>query len=465
MAVPGPSVVNLSINALTFAVVAISLYFVLKQRPSQFPYVKTLLALVHIFFEGVIVMEVVRNLVTTVPVIDWYTDIATSFVLWDVVLLTVISNVVYIRPGGKGILGRLRPVFLRWPHGFVLACFMVFIGGSEVYLVGQHPYSVVNLQTLDGVSLPSTAFNATFLNITLGTLIFFFAYPTVLLIRATLQVKDPEVRRALTILPFCWGGIGAELFVFNGYLVSLGYDLVAIGYVLAGIVFGVAASIFRRATLLSTFFEPMAVPVIRAPPRVTGPSEPQISPSVPVLMEVDPAANYEAAVKGYASQAASTGTQTYAFTSKGSAVYNSLSSVTGIKFFLLTSKVSYPRPSEVTTELLVPENDTAVLLDLLDKTISSNRETPILLIFDNLSNFILYLGFETTYKFIKRANEILDRPRTYGVYLVTAGAHDERVMSLLRSIFQMHIAYDSDGLRVTRAAAAEETSGTAETGA
>ena len=466
MATSGLSIVNLSSDVLTFVIVAISLYYVLKQKPSQFPYVKTLLALVHVFFEGVIVMEILRNLVTTVAVVDWYTNVASSFILWDVVLLTLISYVVYVRPGGKGILGRLWSVFIRWPHGLVLFGFMVFIAASDIYLVGVHPYSAVELEALDGVILLSTAFTPTFLNLTLATLLFFFAYPTVLLIRATLQVKDPDIRRALMILPFCWGGIGTELFVFNGYLVALGYDLVAVGYVVAAIVFGVAASIFRRATLLSTFFEPIPVPSVKAPPRVTGPSEPPIPPSVPVLMEVDPSTNYETAMKSYVAETASRGSLVYAFTSKGSAIHNGLSSVVGVRFYLLTSTVSYPRPSSDPTELLVPENDTAILLDLLDKTIASTGETPVMFVFDNLSNFILYLGFETCYKFVKQANEILNRSKVSTIYLVTAGAHDERAMSLLRSLFQMHLAYDAGGLRVTRTAATEQKPGkTVETGA
>ncbi|MDG7022371.1 MAG: lipoate--protein ligase family protein, partial [Nitrososphaerota archaeon] len=49
-------------------------------------------------------------------------------------------------------------------------------------------------------------------------------------------------------LPFCWFGIGAEVLVFNGFLVTLGYDLIPIGYSIAGILFGVTAAIFRRAS-------------------------------------------------------------------------------------------------------------------------------------------------------------------------------------------------------------------------
>jgi len=453
----GPSVVNLSIDILTFAIAAISLYFVTQQKPSQYPYVKSLLILVHIFFEGVVVLETLRNVITTPSFTDLYTVGATSFILWDVVLLTIIAYSVYVRPGGRGILGRLKSIFLRWPHGFILATFLVYMGASEAYLGTQHPWSIVSLTTLDGVTLSSTSFNPTFLYDSLLTLVFFLAYPTLLLIRETLQVRDPDVKRALVILPFCWVGIGAELLFFNGYLVAIGFDLIAVGYVIAALAFGIAATIFRRASLISSFFQPIPgiSPAVLPAARREGPV---LAAALPALLVVDPAANYEAAVRDFAAEKVSRGGLVYVFTSKGSPIYNSLSALAGARFFILTSQVSYPKTSDKENELLVPQNDPAVLLDLLDKTIASTADTPVSFVIDSISDFILYLGFESSYKFVKQANEILDRPKVSSLYLITTGAHEERVMSLTKSLFRMHLTYDAAGLKVTRATSAESTS-------
>ncbi|MDE1854227.1 MAG: hypothetical protein KGI38_10860 [Thaumarchaeota archaeon] len=459
MAASGLSVINLSIDALAFAIAAISLYFVSQQKPSHYPYVKSLLILVHVFFEGVVLLEILRNIFTSDPFLEVYTILATSFILWDVILLTVIAYSVYVRPGGRGALGRLRSIFLRWPHGFVLAAFIVFIGGAEVYLAAGHPYTVVPLTSLDGAVVPSTKFDNTFLAVSLLTLVFFLAYPTTLLIRETLQVKDHDIRRALVVLPFCWVGIGSELLVFNGYLVAIGYDLVAVGYAIAALVFGVAATIFRRASLLSSFFEPLPGVVSRQGPTLLKEAGSPLDVSMPVLLEVDPSTNYEAALTGYANEKISAGGLVYAFTSKGSPVYNSLAEIRGVRFYLMTSHVSYPKSSDKENELLVPQNDMAVLLDLLDKTTSSTSGTPISVVFDNISDFVLYLGFESSYKFVKQANEILDRPKVSSVYLMTIGAHDERVLSLTKSLFRMHAIYDSQGLRMTRGSGATPAPG------
>jgi hypothetical protein len=444
-------VVNVSIDILTFAIALISMFFVSQQKPSQYPYVKNLLIFVHFFFEGVVLLEIARNFISTAGFLELYTLLATSFIFWDVLLLTVIAYSVYVRPGGRGIVGRLRSLFVRWPHGFIIGTFIVYLAGADYYLGTAHPYKIVDLITIDSVHVLSTAFNTSFLYVSFLTLVFFLAYPTVLLIRETLQVKDPDVRRALVILPFCWVGIGGELLIFNGYLITLGYDLVAIGYAIAALVFGVAATIFRRASLLSSFFEP--IPGIAPGMVPVGPKGERgaLDAKLPVLMEVNPSTNYETAVKGLAAANVAAGGLVYVFTSKGSPVYNSLSDLSGVRFYILTSRVSYPKTGERETELLVPQNDMAVLLDLLDKTIASTSGSSVSVIFDSVSDLILDLGFESTHKFIKQANEILDKPTISSLYLITAGAHDDRVMSLARSLFRMQAVYDSSGLHVTRA--------------
>ena len=452
MTASGLPFVSVSIGIFAFAVTGISLYFVSRQRPSQYPYLKGLLILVHAFFEVIIVLDILRNLFPgSASYIGVYSVLAPDLIYLDVVLLTVIAYSVYVRPGGRGAVPRLRSVFVRWPHGLILGAFVVFIALAEGYLTFFSPYTVVQLTSLGGVLVPSPRYNQTFLDLSLGTLAFFLAYPTILLVKSTSHVRDPGIRRRFFILPFCWLGIGAEVLVFNGYLVTIGYDFIALGYAIAGLLFGVTATIFRRASLLSTFFEPVpGVPMAGGPQ--PGEAGGVLDAPMPVLLEVDPSANYETSVAGLARAKTSSGGLVYVFTSRGSPVYNGVSGIAGVRFYVLSSSVSYPSSSDKENELLIPQNDMAVMLDLIDKTVSSTSGTPVTLVFDSISDFILYLGFESTYKFLKQANEILSRPGASAVYLVTSGAHDERVVSLTRSLFRMHAAYDQAGIRITRGA-------------
>ncbi len=451
MAAPYSGVLSPSVDLFTIAIVAISLYYVYKQQPSQYPYVKGLLIGVHFFFEGVVAFEFLRNYFTDPTFMNVYTIAATSFILIDVILLTAIAMSVNFRPGGVGIPGRVRAMFGRWPHGIIFAAFLTYIAIMELYLVTAAPYQIVQLTDVAGTARTSTQFNGPFLILTVLVLVFFLSYPSALLISATRQSKDADVKRALIILPTAWTGIGVELLVFNGFLITVGIDAVSFGYVIAAIAFATTASTFRRASLLSSFFEPLSQVV---PP--TSPFSNRIATSgvtfegAKSLLQVDPSSNYEDAVKEFAIEQISSGGLVFVFTSRGSPVFNALSATAGVRFYLMTTKVSYPKPTDSPNEILVPQNDQAVLLDLIDKTVTSTAGNKASVIFDSISDLIQYGGFESTYKFIKQSNEILSSPQVSALFLLASGAHEEKVLSLTRSLYPNHLTYDSRGLRLTR---------------
>ena len=457
MAAPLSAALSPSVDLLTFAIAAISVYYVYKQQPSQYPYVKGLLIGVHLFFEGVIVFEFLRNfyvdpnLPATQLFMDVYTVAATSFILWDVILLTAIAMSVNFRPGGVGIWGRIKTMFGRWPHGSIFAAFIVYVAVMEIYLVTAAPYSILQLTDVAGAIRVSTQFDSLFLILTVLVLLFFLSYPSALLISATRKAKDPAVRRALIILPTCWTGIGLELLIFNGYLITGGIDAVSFGYVIAAVAFATTAAIFRRASLLSSFFEPLPQFVLPTSPFSNRIATAGVSfEGAKSLLEVDTSSNYEDAVKEFAVEQISKGALVFVFTSRGSPVFNALSDMAGVRFYMMTSKVSYPKPTEVPNEVLVPQNDQAVLLDLLDKTVTSTAGNKASVILDSISDLILYGGFEGTYKFIKQSNEILSSSAVSSLFLLASGAHEEKILNLTRSLFPNHLLYDARGLRLTR---------------
>ena len=170
------------------------------------------------------------------------------------------------------------------------------------------------------------------------------------------------------------------------------------------------------------------------------------------LLEVDSSLAYEQVVVDFAVELSSNNLPVYAFTSKGSPVYNALNRVPGVRFYILSGKVSYPRPDDQPYQILVPNNDHAVLLDLLDKTIASNSATGAAIIFDSVSDMVILTGVESAYKFLKQANESMGGNKVASIFLMTAGAHEERVVNVLRGLFPNILVYDSSGLRMTRTA-------------
>lgn len=449
MPASGFPLVNLVVDVVAFEVTAASLYFVARQKRSQYPYLKSLLVLVHVVFELIIVQDVLRTLAKSPSLVGDYTVFAASLVFVDVLLLTLIAHSVRVRPGGKGFRERVRSIFGRRPHGPILAAFIGYLAAGEAYLLLYRPFEVVQLKTLGGSLAYSPRFGTVYLAVTGLTLVFFVAYPTFLLVREGLSARDLAMRRRFFVLPFCWVGVGVEILLFNGLLPARGYDYIAVGYAVAAVLFGVTAGIFRQTSVLSAFFEP-----VRGASLARGEVVPsEVAPldsSIPLLLEVDPSSNFEPALAALARGKTSAGGLVFVFTSVGSPSHNALQGIQGIRFYLMTGQVSYPTRTEKENQLLVPQNDIAVLLDLIDRTVSSTGGAPLLLVFDSATDLILYLGFESTYKFLKQANEIVSKPAVSTVYLVVQGAHDERTSSLLKSLFRKQLMFDAAGLRVTR---------------
>jgi len=63
---------------------------------------------------------------------------------------------------------------------------------------------------------------------------------------------------------------------------------------------------------------------------------------------------------------------------------------------------------------------------------------------------VLSAGFEGTYKFVKQVNETTGNGRTSALFLMTLGAHDEKVVSFVRSLFPTQLVDESGGLKITR---------------
>jgi hypothetical protein len=446
-----------AIILFTLGFTGLSGYFVYRQNTTLYREVKVLLLYVHIFFGGVLILEFLRNVLPTTEVkgvfISVYTILGTSFILWDVLLLMTVGAAVYLKPEGEGIRKLVTAIIKKRIVGSVYLAIMAFTLLVDAYLVIFQPFTPLQVTNIVGNPVESTSFSQTYLAFVLMVLILFLIYPTALFLSARANTKDRQVRRALLLLPIVWSAIGLDLVIFNGFLLSNGIDDVAVGYFFASIAFAVTATIFRRASLLSGFFGPISALQIDTPTFAFSQSLDISSSSLvgrTFLFELDPSYNYEQVVNDFAVELLSNKTVVFAFTSKRSPVYNSLSKVKGVRFYILSSSVSYPRAADVPDEILVPLNDQAILLDIIQKTIMADPEAKIGLVYDNISDLILSSSVESAYKFLKQANEIIDLRRVASIFLFTASAHDERTSNLIRTLFTNHILMTPSGPRMIR---------------
>jgi hypothetical protein len=457
-----------AIHLVTLVITGMSALYVLRQKTTEYLLVRNLLVMVHVFFMGVVALELPRDFVTGSLFMTVYTISGTSFVLADVFLLTLVALAIFYRPKGKAFADIIREVFRHQRQATFFLLYSIYILVSGFFLFVPSTFTQQNVPNIVGylqgqtacATLPfgcqmATQFDPFYLDLLLGILLIFIVYPSGLLLMARARSTDAEVKTAFTVLPVAWVAIGLDLLFFNGYLLNEGVDASAVGYLVAAAAFAVTAATFRRATLLSAFFQPTALVQAPSVPLVTtfsgrlGLTADKVF-GKEFLMEVDPSVRYEESIRDLALELGTSQYLLFAFTSRGSPVYNSLSGLENVRFFTTTTRVSYPKPGELPTEVLVPANDQSVLLNVLDKMITSNPSLKIGLVFDSITDLILSAGLETTYKFLKQAIEMTSSHAVTAVFLFTEGAHNEREKSIIRNLFSNRLSCSSGQLAVQK---------------
>jgi len=446
------------VYAIYFVINGISIYYISKQDTSDYRQLKGLLISIQLLFISIVVLEVGRSFTSSRVFMTVYTIGNTTFVLVDVVLLTLVALTVYLRPKGSSIRALVSEMNRHPRQQALFWADIAYITLAEAAIWAFRPFNIKDVQSLAGATVPATNFSDAYLAILFGVLLIFIAYPSTLLFLARRRTADPEVRRALLLLPLIWAGIGLDLLIFEGYLIGVGIDASALGYLIAASAFAVSALIFRRATVLSGFFEPITVPARQ--PRPTRSDLASLKVGIDasrllgrnILLEVDPGAGYEKVIKALALEWVAEEYVIFTFTSKGSPVYVALSDVLGIRFYTFSEKVSYPRSGSSQYEILVPRNDQSILLNVLDKTLKTNPNLKMVVVFDSISDMILTSSFESSYKFLRQANELVGASGKTAIFLVTKSAHSEREANIIRSLFPNQLSYDSTGLEVSKLA-------------
>jgi len=169
-----------------------------------------------------------------------------------------------------------------------------------------------------------------------------------------------------------------------------------------------------------------------------------------ILFESDPSSDYEKPIRDFVTEASTNGEPVALFTHKGSVIYSALSNRGGIKILLLTQRVSAPKVNTSTNEMLLPANNTPLLLDALEKMLKKSPHDNLNIVFDSLSSLILLVGFEQTYKFVRYALDMLASENSTALFLFSPDTHDQKVVSGLRSLFSNHLSYRNESLQIVK---------------
>jgi hypothetical protein len=169
-----------------------------------------------------------------------------------------------------------------------------------------------------------------------------------------------------------------------------------------------------------------------------------------LLLEFDPASNYEEAIQDFVLEASANAESVIIFTNRGGTLHTLLNRQENVKFLLLTSFVSVSKNDRHFGEVLVPANNISLLLDALNKAVKNHPDGNLNFVFDNLTNLILQAGFDKAYNFVRYALEMLGSINATSIFLFTPSAHDQKIASSLRSLFSNQITFEKGGLEIIK---------------
>jgi len=322
------------------------------------------------------------------------------------------------------------------------------------------PWQVQQMQNVWGELIYDSVYESWYLVGLAIVLLAFIAYPCMLFLHAGLKFKQTELAGVLNWFGVGWIGIGLTLIIFHGLLPALNVQIVEISHLFNLVFFGIIAYAFRKTTILESLFERLYTTTHAPRPtgliknrevfsKALGLTHEQVV-GKNILLEFDPASDYERAIEDFVDEALANAESAAVFTSKGSAIHSALSNRSDVRFLILTQSVSTPQANASKNTILLPANNSSLLLDALNKVLKAYPERNSNTVFDNLSSLILFVGFEKTYGFLRYALELLALENGTSLFLFDPRAHDAKVASAFRSLFSDQITCGKKGLRVVR---------------
>jgi len=168
-----------------------------------------------------------------------------------------------------------------------------------------------------------------------------------------------------------------------------------------------------------------------------------------ILLEYDPTSNYEDAVQKFAREFQANVEPIAIFTSMGSPTFRQFRGQHNLRMFTFSTKTS--TPSKVSEEhVLLPERDTSLLLDAVDKLLQANHGRLVGMVFDVFTDLILFQGFEKGYGVLSSVVEMSESESASILVLINLTALDERSLNGIRGLFRSQAKYDMNGFRVVR---------------
>ncbi|HUI01641.1 MAG TPA: hypothetical protein VLU99_04360 [Nitrososphaerales archaeon] len=443
---------------VAFAITLASGYLTYRQRLTSYQLTRDFLVIVYSVIVVLMAFDLARVTTGSQAIASAYPLVSLGLGFVEAMLLLSAAIGAYLRPNGSSYGLLLQDIRSHLWH---LGMFFLFFWGTvaaEAYLAFYRPFTVVSARVFSGGTVFSVDYSLAF-SVVIGLLfLFFLAYPVALLVVGAFRIQNPSMKKAQLGLGMGFAGSSAIYLISSVSLVAYGFDITAVAYVVLSAFFGVVASNFRNAAVLAGFVTPASLPApVQGNPRAEVP-KPTSADGKPVvlkegtltLVEVETTARYEEHIDALVKNLAAERRVVFLISPKESRLNAHFSSVPGVKLYTMSESVHYVAPSTTRSdEVNIPLFEPPVLLSVIERTISSATE-PIAIIFDSISDMMIFGGFQPCYKFLKEAAEITAWKPAVVLFILFAGAHEEKNVTAIRSVFPSQLKIAPDGIEIVR---------------
>jgi len=168
-----------------------------------------------------------------------------------------------------------------------------------------------------------------------------------------------------------------------------------------------------------------------------------------ILLEFDPASDYEKIVDSLAKEAIANVEPMFVFTLRSSILHTCLAKRPWVRFFLLSTSISTPE-STSENETVIPAKNPALILDSINRVLEEYPHASVFLVFDKLSDILELIGPDRTYRFLHYALDMLTSARVTATFLVNTLAHEPQVISQIRGLFPNLLIYRKGKLEAAK---------------
>jgi CheY-like chemotaxis protein len=145
-----------------------------------------------------------------------------------------------------------------------------------------------------------------------------------------------------------------------------------------------------------------------------------------LLIEFDPTSPYEKIIRDFAFEARSQGEAVIILSPETSIIYQSLKDEENMEFAQLSAQT------------------------IMSPILEAHPEKPVSLVFDNLSDLMLSMGFQPAYNFTKNTLARLSDSKETAVFLLNLKAHAQNESYSVRALFSNQLSYGEDGLKIVK---------------